>query len=409
MSVPPEMEAPSPSLDEVRRELRRRGYLDSRLDRFLLRDRLQRRLTTLGAILMVGLRVGLLGGPLVGLPLAAATCWMSRTAGSEQFLAFLLLGSLLSLFFGLVLACLEGLTSLLLVRCRQKGRESRSRRLTTRIAVAVGGAGVCYLGLWWRFRREVLGPADLLSLVVIIVLALLLAQLMSAAGSAVVGGEAVARQCTAPPRRSRRLSPLLAGGLTVLAAVLLFARPPGRQSQPAQAPPYRTLPTPGRLLVLGVDGLGWDGVQEMKARGMAPKLGALLDRAAVRRLKAGDSKEPPLTWTTLATGVPPAVHGVEGVLWRSLAGMPAPPHASHLVVALVQAADTLLPASRALSSHEPVSARIRLKPTVWEILGAHGRRVLAAHWWATSPVAPLSGEVLSDRVFGHLMSQSDLA
>jgi hypothetical protein len=72
-----------------------------------------------------------------------------------------------------------------------------------------------------------------------------------------------------------------------------------------------TAPPPTRVLVVGLDGATWTIAEPMLAAGELPQLARLIARG----VRATPVAEPPLfapvVWTTLATGVPPARHGVE--------------------------------------------------------------------------------------------------
>lgn len=70
-------------------------------------------------------------------------------------------------------------------------------------------------------------------------------------------------------------------------------------------------PLPTRVVVLGLDGATWTVAQPMLDAGELPHLASMIARG----VRATPIAEPPLfapvVWTTLATGVPPAQHGVE--------------------------------------------------------------------------------------------------
>ncbi len=393
-------------LEEVRAELRARGYLDSPLQRFLLRDVLRRQVSRARAVISLAVRVGLLGGPLVGLPVAAATFMVAE--GQGGWTGLLLLALLLSTAFGLVLGVLELLAALVLTMPWLQRTPGRAGRLAARAAVVVSGIGVVYLALWWRARRAELGVAgwlDILSLLLITALALGLVHLTAAVGTLLVAQDAVAGKAPGPARPRGRLLPLTLA-LAAAASAVIFLRWP----EPAAPPPVVVRsPVAGRLLVLGIDGLGAADVEAMRLRGLMPELEDLMSHAAIRHLAPATGSSPPAVWTTYATGREPAGHGVEGAQWHSLAGVPAPMQAGALVTALAQAADALLPLGRPLARSRPVSALIRRAPAVWEILAGQGMPVAVSHWWATSPLPDLPGCQASDRAFFLLEAGGDVS
>lgn len=392
-------------LDAVRAELRARGYLDSPLQRFLLRDVLRRQVSRARAVFSLSIRVGLLGGLLVGLPVAVATFMMAEGQGGWTGLALLVL--LLTTAFGLVLGALELLTVLVLTMPWLQRTPGRASLLATRAAVLVSGLSAIYLALWWRARRAELGGAgwlDLLSLLLITVLALGLVRLTAVAGSLLVAQAAVAGKAPGPARPRGRLLPLTLV-LAAAASTVVFLRWP----EPAP-PPHAVVRSPvaGRLLVLGIDGLGAAGVEVIQRQGLMPELASVMSHAAIRHLAPPAASSPPAVWTTYATGRDPAGHGVVGTQWHSLAGVPAPLQAGALVTALAQAADALLPLGRPLARRRPVSALIRRAPAVWEILAAQDINVAVSHWWATSPLPDLPGCQASDRAFFLLEASADV-
>ncbi|MBN2798918.1 MAG: alkaline phosphatase family protein [Deltaproteobacteria bacterium] len=66
------------------------------------------------------------------------------------------------------------------------------------------------------------------------------------------------------------------------------------------------------LVVVGLDGATWDRIDPMIAAGELPHLAMLREQGATGTMLAHEPMFSPLLWTTLATGVPPEVHGVRG-------------------------------------------------------------------------------------------------
>ncbi|MFN3413062.1 MAG: alkaline phosphatase family protein [Thermoanaerobaculum sp.] len=132
----------------------------------------------------------------------------------------------------------------------------------------------------------------------------------------------------------------------------------------------------GRLVVLGLDALDWSLVDELCARGVMPHLAQLLKEGVHAELEVPPPLISPVIWTTIATGVPPEVHGVLDFLEPDTQG--GPPH--------------------------PISANSRKAPALWEILAAAGRSTATIGWWATFPAqAPPGGVVYSDRLTEQLL------
>jgi len=135
-------------------------------------------------------------------------------------------------------------------------------------------------------------------------------------------------------------------------------------------------PRHGRLIVLGLDALDWKLVDELVDRGLMPNVGRLMDRGAHAILHVPPPLISPVVWTTLATGVPPEVHGVLDFLEADPGdGLP-----------------------------RPVGSRSRKVPALWEMAAAAGRSSAVIGWWATFPAqGPPGCTIYSDRLTEQLL------
>lgn len=122
------------------------------------------------------------------------------------------------------------------------------------------------------------------------------------------------------------------------------------------------------LLVVGWDGADWELVDRLLARQRLPNLARLLQRGTAADLTPVRPLVSPLIWTTIATGMPPEVHGIFDFLRQSV------------------------------DREEPVRSTDRRVPALWNILSALGVPVGVVAWWATWPAEPVRGFVVSDRV-----------
>lgn len=137
-----------------------------------------------------------------------------------------------------------------------------------------------------------------------------------------------------------------------------------------------TLPKPGRLVVLGLDGLDWSLVDELVAQGVMPNLGGWLTRARQATVRMRPPLLSPLLWTTIVTGQPPDVHGVLDFVEPDPEG----------------------------GQPRPVTSYSRQVPALWEMAAAAGRSTAVIAWWATFPAhAPPGGTVYSDRLAEQLL------
>ncbi len=135
------------------------------------------------------------------------------------------------------------------------------------------------------------------------------------------------------------------------------------------AQPKMPVPPDVHVLVVGLDGADWRIVDPLMAAGRMPNLKRLVDRGVRANLLSISPMLSPVIWTSIATGVEPARHGVM---------------------------DFLAPAAGGAS--EPVTSAARRVPAVWEILSDAGARVGVTGWWATWPADAVNGYMVTDRV-----------
>lgn len=114
------------------------------------------------------------------------------------------------------------------------------------------------------------------------------------------------------------------------------------------------------VLLIGVDGLDPAQVSTRAAAGTLPSLKALIDRGTFAPL-ATFSNHSEEIWTTIATGVSPARHGIEV---RFL-------------------------------NRTPYNSTMRRAPALWNVLTRYGRRVAVLGWWVTFPAEAVNGYVVS--------------
>jgi hypothetical protein len=201
------------SVDDVRERLRRLGYLDSGLDRFVLGGTAPAAPARASA--RVALRLGVAGGVLFGTALAliAATLEPSllRAPGDLAVLA-----GYLAVLLGAAVAGTAFLAGWLLARA------SRTRALPAGLSRNVGLTlaliALAYLALWWR--SHAMGASWLLqvtALAVALGLGLLLGRFGALAAVAVLSAAGATDLPRAPVTR-RHLVPLIAAAVALFAA-----------------------------------------------------------------------------------------------------------------------------------------------------------------------------------------------
>jgi hypothetical protein len=119
-------------------------------------------------------------------------------------------------------------------------------------------------------------------------------------------------------------------------------------------------------VLLGVDGLEWDVVLALRARGRLPNLSALMARGVAGELDTLRPTLSPVLWTTIATGKTSAKHGIHHFALQRADG----------AIRLFTSAD-------------------RRTKALWNVLSDHGRRVAVVGWWMTHPVEPVNGVMVA--------------
>jgi uncharacterized membrane protein len=385
------------SVADVREELRRLGYLESGLDRFVLGAATPA--SAWRASLSAAVRVGVAGGVILGVALTLAAAGLDAgrlSRPSDLALLALYLSIALGLATGLI-ALVGGLTAAW--AARRLGRRPGGA-LSRNVGVVLSLAGLAYLVLWWRSHAA---SAPLAAQPVFVLIGLALAAVLGRFGTlaavAVLSAARGREGIPDAPLSGKRLLPLLAvamllfGGGVALSTLVMAERP---------APPdFAVVPTGLRVRVVAVDGLERRMALQMLSRGEMPALASLLSQAAVGELRAEPEQVPAIVWTTIATGRGPEAHGIRAPAARRLPGMVAPvplgAEEGAFGSALARAAD-LLRITRA----EPPSALLRSIKTFWNVAGEKGLSVGVVNWWASWPAEPVTGYVVSDRAFFKL-------
>jgi len=156
------------------------------------------------------------------------------------------------------------------------------------------------------------------------------------------------------------MKPTLASlAIALIASLGLFGCRATRSGEPGE--------TPRPLIVLAIDGAEWSVIEELWSLGKLPQLKSLADRGVYGTLKTGYGSKSPVVWTTIATGVEPATHGIEDFVVSTDAG------------------------------DVPVASSDRKVPALWNMASTAGRRTAVLGWWASWPPESIDGIVVSDR------------
>jgi hypothetical protein len=390
-------ERPLSSVEQVRGELRRLGYLEHGLDRFVLAGAVSTGPAAASA--RAATRVGLLGGLLFGGALTLAAAGLDpRLRGEPRDLL------VLSVYLVIALAVVTAVATFLGGLAAGWWARRRQRRpgptVSRNVGVALGVIGLGYVALWWRAHAW---GAPLVTQVASALLGLALSAALGRFGAlaavAVLTAGGMGDRLPEASLSRRRMVPLLiVAALLLGGAVAAAAYLSG--SSGTTAPDFAVVPTGVRVRVLGIDGLDRRMADQMIARGEMPRLQALLGGGAHAVLRAEPEQVPAIVWTTIATGRGPEAHGIRSTGARRLPGMRVPMPLTGddpFARALVTATDVLR-----LGRAQPATSVLRGAKTFWNVASEKGLRVGAVNWWATWPADPVNGYVVTERALFKL-------
>ena len=143
----------------------------------------------------------------------------------------------------------------------------------------------------------------------------------------------------------------------------------------ALVPACRSSSAPGRIVVLGLDGMDPQTVDLLMAEGKMPNFSRLRQEGAYARLESSKPILSPIIWTTIATGKTPDQHGI-----------------GHFTAVNEKTGEQL-----------PVTSQMRKVKALWNIFSDAGRRVVVVGWWATWPAERVNGALVSDHTCYHFL------
>jgi hypothetical protein len=386
---------PDERVDELRRQLRALGYLDAGVDRFVLAPARGRRGPAALAA-RFALRVGSLGaillGPAgaigVGARLPGLISGVRDAAVIAVYLAVVFWVAVTAVSFLVMLGTIA------IARVRGGRFDRRGPRAARIAAWVMALATLVYLTLWWRTASAGFGWSAPLwtasALVLAVAISLLLGHAQRIATLAVLVS-AAGPSAHLPPVGARSWRVILGGGALAFAgAAVLLVVTARADPAPIDRPPL-TVAGGRRVRLIAIDGFDPASYHSAARRPEGPSRG-LWDSAV--RLAPHDTSDPARAWTTMATGEPPEIHGVQRLETRRLAGIQG-------ILAggdgafwqSIRAATDVARLTRpAVASRDE-----RRSKTIWEVAEDAGLRTAVVNWWATWPAPPGPGIVITDR------------
>jgi len=134
-------------------------------------------------------------------------------------------------------------------------------------------------------------------------------------------------------------------------------------------------PTPGRVMVLGLDGMDPETIDLMMSEGKLPNFAKLRQDGAYGKLTSQKPLLSPIIWTTIATGKTPDQHQI-----------------GHFVAVNEKTGEQL-----------PVTSQMRKAKALWNIASEAGKQVGIVGYWATWPAEAVKGTIVSDHTCYHFL------
>lgn len=303
------------------------------------------------------------------------------------------------LFFVLLFSLLE-LFWIYLVSAWMRVAGSRGVRAAGQtISFLTGLAFFAYFVYWGKTQIEFLRLLSWISLVttvIILILSCIFVAKCSWLGFLVAFREAQVGR-VAPDWRRYRIEVLLSLAAVLILLPFVF----GPKQDNNQAPgPVAVLSTPERWIVIAVDGTSLEILQRLISDGALPAFQQLQSSSARGTIRVTEPIVPPVDWTTIATGVPPAEHGIltpEVRRWRGLS--------SWMQITPLEMAFRSIMVDSGLGQRQPVSGYLRKRKTFWEVLSDYGIRAGVVNWWGSWPARPMRGWNISERYYYKLMTK----
>jgi hypothetical protein len=349
------------SVDDLRSQLRERGYLSHGIERWFALDPWSSRAFWL-ELATVSAKASLLIALFAVLPAVTVMLFRNQPlSATETLLITLLYGAAAFLVLFVLLIVIA-----LVLRLRPSLAIDTPRALLG-ISFATSALPAAAIAFWWyRFDAGPSWPELLLGLALIVAFFLFASLAVSAALLSFSIYEL--RRVPAIHQRSRTVPMTMAAAFLIAA---LFLPAYASQEKHADEPPIQvvTTPTTARVALIAVDGLTSDILHTR------PDLG-LASTYAVAPLRGGSTTE---RWASLGTGVKTYLHGVralEGVRLRG--GRHVLQSVSHADVVLLDLAEAL-----GLARREPLPPTVRRRHFVWELFAERGLPSVAVNWWTS--------------------------
>jgi Type I phosphodiesterase / nucleotide pyrophosphatase len=352
---------PDQSVDQLRVQLRDRGYLSHGIERWFALDPLSSRTFWIELAVVAAKAAALIAAfailPLVGVDVARN---LPLTATETLLMALLYGITCFAAAFVYVIAIA------LILKLRPEVAIDTPRALLG-ISLAASAAMAFPLAVWWRGFETAPAAVELGIGIVLIALFFLTSTIVISAALLSFSVYEL-RRVPAIHRRSRTIP--MAAAAAALIALLFLPAYAAKENRTAAAPlQIVTTPSVRPVAFVAVDGLTYDLYRSRP-------LGGVWSVIPLDRMSGQSTTE---RWASIGTGVPMSVHGVravEGVRFRG----------GRHVIQSVSRRDFVLRdiAERVgVAQRQPLPPTVRRRDFVWEIFAARGVPSVAVDWWTT--------------------------
>lgn len=345
------------SVDDLRAQLRDRGYLTHGIERWFALDPWSSRAFWL-ELVTVCAKAAVLIAAFGMLPFVTVMIFRNLPLSALETLQ-------LAIVYGSSLLAVA-LAALILIALLLKLRPALvidTPRALLAISFPASALFALPFGIWW-YRFDAAPPIP--ELITGLALAIIWFVVTSVAVSAALLTFSIYEVQRVPAIHQRSRTAPMTTAATILTA-LLFLPAYAAQEKRAVDPPAQvvTTPTAKRIVWIAVDGLTFD---IFHARADLSSQFAIAEPLAT--LAAGSAAE---RWASVGTGVPPRIHGVHSVEGVRLRG------GQHLLQN-ISAADFVL---RGAGRREPLPPTVRRREFVWEIFARRALVSASVNWWTT--------------------------
>jgi hypothetical protein len=396
----------------LRELLRSAGYLDNRLERYFVRN-LKRKGSAFLRYISTSLKIGAAIGFLFAVFFAAAIVYFNP-ALLHNIKDIFLLTAYLWLIFTIVFSVFALLIGIIISYVQSYIHGGAAKVNASLIsAIIIGVAIFSYLSVWWIKASMVAGLSrtgmrDLIALSLIFALSLFLGRLVFLAGVALIRRNE-ANLSFGKTIRFRRKHLIGAAFAALIFFSLLFFLIGARIIQPEirASSDYTIVYPKHRMILVAIDGVDHILLDKLIERGKLAFLKKLLDSGLTGSLEIDEGFVPPVFWTTVATGMNPAEHGIANMSARRFAGVATPFQESLGEPVFGSALMTLIPSSGS-DSTVPITANLRRSKTFWNILNDKTLPVGIVNWWVTWPCEEVNGFEVSERLIYKLDKKEKL-